>query len=248
MFDINTIPPIFIKEDDFGDICVEKIKHKFFLYKNDKSLIKEYKLHPTLGKTKVQLMGYNTKNLREYKELYSSYDLAYGDVLLTGLGFGMLATWISSKPEVKSVTVLECSQGTIDHFLQNNNLPKNMEIKLANANEYKTNKHFDCILLDHVPEYTWKSNYDFYLNIARNIPNHNIFWFWPLEHWYICDYYGFKINDFYTNPPKLDNIDLYDKWQSFRDDLEIKTIPVLNKEKITEYIYTYFNYIAAIKY
>ena len=252
MFNKDTIPPIFIEEGDFDDVFIQKIKHKFFLYKNDinlidktnKELTNEKLVEKILKSTKIQLMGYNTKNLREYKELYSSYDLAYGDVLLTGLGFGMLATWIASKPGVTSVTVLEYSQGTIDHFLKNNELPKNMTIKQKDANKYKSKKHFDCILLDHVPEYTWKSNYDYYLNIAKNIPNHNIFWFWPLEHWYICDYYGFKINDFYTNPPVLSNIDLYEKWENFRNDLNIDTIPVLSKEKVTEYLYTYFNYIA----
>ena len=89
-------------------------------------------------------------NFKEPADLfYSQYDLAYGNVLLTGLGFGIMATALAQKEEVSSVTVLEISADVIDAFVKNNpNNPK-INIILANASEYETDVTYDCLLPDH---------------------------------------------------------------------------------------------------
>ena len=39
------------------------------------------------------------------KQFYSHYNLAYGHVVCTGLGFGTREKWLSTKPEVTKITV-----------------------------------------------------------------------------------------------------------------------------------------------
>ena len=90
-FDIKTVPLVIIKNGTSNNVVISnppKEPHMFYLHQNNK-----------------QLMVLNTKTNREIKELYSSYDLAYGDVLVSGLGFGILPLWLASKPEVKLVDI-----------------------------------------------------------------------------------------------------------------------------------------------
>lgn len=227
MFDKSTIPKITIKSAKSGEFEITQKGQSFYLLNND-----------------AQLMQFNLKTLREYKEQYACYDLAYGDVLITGLGFGMLATWLAAKPEVTSVTVLEFSQEVIDLFASSNPATDKITIELGDAKTYATNNKFDCIFLDHFPDHSDKPIYEEVLSISKNIPNHNVLWFWSLEQWYLKNYYGFDYILFVTNPPDLEPLDLYKQWQRFKSDISVSTIPKLDAVKVKEYIYTYTNYIA----
>lgn len=227
MFDKNTIPKVTVTPAKNGEFSITQEGNVFRLLKND-----------------AQLMQLNIKSLREYKEQYACYDLAYGDVLITGLGFGMLATWLAAKPEVTSVKVIEFSQEVIDLFTSSNPVADKITIELGNAKTYTTNDKFDCIFLDHFPDHSDQPIYEEVLAISKNIPNHDVLWFWSLEKWYLENYYNFNYIVFLTNPPDLEPLDLYEQWQRFRSDISVLTIPKLDAVKVKEYIYTYINYIA----
>ena len=228
-FDKNTVPEFNITSGTSSDVTISnplEEPNMFYLYKNDK-----------------QLMSRDTKSDREIKELYSSYDLAYGDVLISGLGFGILPLWVAYKPEVKSVKVIEFSQGVIDLFLRFNKLPENMTIELGDISTLKSNNRYDCILLDHfqdlLPEAQWDSRFADLKNISKNIPNHNLIWGWCLE-------YMFLIKNFRKTfqQPLINSIELYSKWLEFvNKDIDVVTFPFLSQDKLVEYIYTYFDVI-----
>jgi hypothetical protein len=229
MFDKNTIPQTTVTPAKIGDFSITQEGNVFYLHKNE-----------------AQLMQLNVKTLREYKEQYACYDLAYGDVLITGLGFGMLATWLASKPEVTSVKVIEFSQEVIDLFTSSNPVPEKITIELGDAKAYATNNKFDCIFLDHFPDHSGKPIYEEVLAISKNIPNHSVLWFWSLEQWYLEDYYELNRAVFLTNPPDLEPLNLYEQWQRFRSDVSVLTIPILDAAKVKEYVYTYINYIVIL--
>lgn len=162
MFDIKSVPKIVIREGVSGNVEIKKLDSLYTLYVDGE-----------------EFMGADTKTSEQIRQFYSSYDLAKGDVLLTGLGFGILPLWVASKPGVTSATVIEKSKGVVDLFLANNQLPSNMTIEVCDAYEYKSSRHFDCILLDHyeinmlTPEQATV--------IAGNIPNHDLMWPWAIE-------------------------------------------------------------------
>lgn len=189
----------------------------------------------------VQFMQLITKTNREIKELYSSFDLAYGDVLITGLGFGILALWVANKPEVTSVTVIENSQDVIDLFLAHNKLPEKVTIILSDADNYTTDKHYDCLLLDHFKDRDERPfTYARIQNVAKNIP-HNLFWFWSIEQRYCVRVYDLRLIDLYLEPVDLSNYDFGRKWQAWIGVLEIPTIPNVASDKIKEYVELYTN-------
>ena len=229
MFDKNTIPEVTVTPAKIGDFSITKEGNEFFLRKNE-----------------AQLMQLNVKSLREYKEQYACYDLAYGDVLITGLGFGMLATWLATKPEVTSIKVIEFHQEVIDLFTSTNTVDDKITIELGDAKNYATNDKFDCVFLDHFPDHSSEPIYQEVLTISKNIPNHNVLWFWSLEKWYLQDYYGFSFLLFLSNPPDLEPLNLYEQWQRFRSDVSVLSIPMLDAAKLKEYLYTYINYIAIL--
>lgn len=196
MFDIKSVPKIVIREGISGDVEIKKRDSLYTLYVDGE-----------------EFMGADTKTSEQIRQFYSSYDLAKGDLLLTGLGFGILPLWVASKPSVTSVTVIEKSQGVVDLFLAHNQLPNNMTIEICDAYEYKSSRHFDCILLDH-----YESNFpapEQFKAIANNIPNHDLIWPWSVE-------------------LVIENIG----WQSVLEVYPIK-FPSISEEKIQEYVDTY---------
>ncbi len=189
-------------------------------------------------------MTYDQYTNIQVKDLYALYDLAYGDVLITGFGFGTLACWLASKPEVKSVTVLEISKSIYDIFLMSNKLPDKVKVIITDASTYKTDKHFDCLLLDHY-EFTL-SNWMFrdLKTITNNIPNHNLVWAWSLDTKYIEKYFGYTPYQLSGNLLYLQYIDFYEKYNDFKNNfLMIPTLPNFTKEKFNEYIMVHFDRI-----
>jgi len=222
--DVKTIPPVVIKEGKYGDVEINKVG---FVY--------------MLKHSGIEWNQYNEKNMREYNEQWSGYDLAYGDVLISGFGFGQFATWVASKPEVTSVTCLEISQNIIDAFLANNTMPDNFEVIIGDINQYKSDKHYDCIILDHIsngpqPE----SFYQDLSAVTKNVPNHNVFWFWSLELHYIKDFYDITPWQMYIEPIDFTPYDFYSNWNKFRDTLNVSGLPVLDKLILSEYIDSFF--------
>jgi hypothetical protein len=226
LFDLKTVPDIVIKEISYNGIEVIK----------DKDRPKTYQLF-NKGKRWMILDQFTN---REIKEFYSSYDMAYGDVLITGFGFGFLATWVALKPDVKSVTIIESEQGVIDVFLMNNSLPKKITLVVADASTYKTDKQFDCILLDHYEENTHEEVFTDMRKIAANIPNHNLIWAWSLEVRLAVLVYNLgqkepiasSLNNYYN---------FHEKYDFFKNEIvKVGTLPNLPQAKINDYVYTYF--------
>ena len=224
IFKHNLLPDFVIKEGRSNNVSIVDDNGTWRLYGNN-----------------VQFMQLVTKSNREIKELYSSFDLAYGDVFITGLGFGIIALWVANKPEVTSVTVVENSQDVIDLFLASNQLPDNMQIILADADNYTTEKHYNCLLLDHFKDREERPfTYVRVQNIAKNIP-HDLFWFWSIEQRYAARICDFTIADLYFNPVDFGDYDFGRKWQAWIEVLEIPTVPVVASNKIKEYVEFYTN-------
>lgn len=223
MIDLSTIPPINIGLGKFGDIEITKDKHIYLLKHSG-----------------TEWHVYNTKNKREYCEQWSAYDLAYGDVLLSGFGFGQVATWIASKPKVSSVTVLEISQDVVDAFLSCNKMSEKIKIIIHDADTFTTSKKYDCVFFDHVSN--GPKIDEFYKNLCilgKNI-SHDVFWFWSLEHYYLRKYYDIKHWQLYENPVDFKLFDFSTNWQQLINDFDMPTIPNLGKEKIDSYINAFF--------
>lgn len=72
----------------------------------------------------------------------------YGDILVAGLGMGMVLMEIVDKPDVRSVTVIEKNQDVID--LVQPQLPLSGKVRIINADIYNfsTPKMFDYIYFD----------------------------------------------------------------------------------------------------
>lgn len=73
---------------------------------------------------------------------------AHGDVLIGGLGIGMILLAIQDKPEVNSITVLEKYREVIE--LVGNQLPINNKIQIVEADvfDYIAESQYDTIYID----------------------------------------------------------------------------------------------------
>ena len=225
MFDLKTVPQVVIEKISYNDIDIIQDSHR----------PKTYRLL-NRGNQWMMLDMYTNK---EIKELYSSYDMAYGDVLISGFGFGVLACWLASKPEVTSVTVLEMSKDVYDIFLMNNRLPDKINIIIADACEYKTDKHFDCLFLDHYEKNSTDWVFRNVRKIAKNLPNHDILWFWSLEEKYAEVMFDIPKDELIKTVLWHNYVDFYVKYNEFKNILDIKTLPELSRDKFNDYIYTY---------
>lgn len=75
---------------------------------------------------------------------------AHGDVLIGGLGIGLIIMAIQDHEQVRSITVLEKNQDVID--LVANQLPLNKKVKIVLADVFtwkpERGKKYDCIYMD----------------------------------------------------------------------------------------------------
>jgi hypothetical protein len=231
MFNLDTVPKIVIEECSYNNVDI-------IISKNPEDGPKKYILFTDGIKWNI-LDQYNNK---EAKEQYSMYDMAYGDVLLTGFGFGLLAEWIASKPEVTSVTVLEISKDIYDLYLKNNTPSKKIKVIITDASTYKTNDHYDCIFLDHYENQLNSWMFKNMKQIVENIPNHDIFWFWSLELKFLEELGVANDQQLSSGFLWNNSVDFSFAYARFKQEvLTIKTLPDLTKEKINEYVYTYFD-------
>lgn len=121
------------------------------------------------------------------EQLFSSYDLAHGKVLLTGFGFGILADWIASKENVTEIHVIEKNADVIECFLKNNIMPDKVKIIIADASQYTSNEVYDCIFIDHYEVLPRQKIAEEVVKVSKNIPNHSIIWGWKMEFIYDTD-------------------------------------------------------------
>lgn len=112
-------------------------------------------------------------------QVYSHYELAYGDVICTGLGFGIREQWIASKPEVTKVTVIENSKSVIDyHKSIGTQWNEKIEIIEADANFYRGTCNF--LAIDHYENIPPALIVETVKRVSSNI-SCDIMWFWQLE-------------------------------------------------------------------
>jgi hypothetical protein len=227
-YNINTVPFFTIKEKSSGPIDIIDHGTHFALYNNGDVW-----------------MSYIKGGDTEIRQMYSSYDLAYGDVLISGLGFGILALWLCNKPEVKSVTVVEISEDVIKLFKESNECPKKLNIINDSMITYNTDKQYDVLLLDHYERqsFAWRIKD---INRICNRINHKDFWAWSLEKIYLfIMYQEFQMGrgiDFHKLLSSHNN-DWSSNWCTFIDKhfperTNLKNIP---NDKINEYMYNFFN-------
>lgn len=200
MFDVKSIPRIVIREGAL----------------NDTQIVKNGAIYRLLTDGK-QWMGANTNFTDELRQLYSSYDLAEGDVLLSGFGFGILPQWVAQKPEVTSLTVVEINENVVNLFLRFNNLDPKIKVVISDMTQYKDDIDYDWVILDHYEDDRLPTK-DKLTQITNNLKCKNL-WFWPLE---------FLL----TN---------YDSWQKFREEYSTK-IPNLPKNQVLNYMETVFRH------
>lgn len=161
------------------------------------------------------------------KELYSSYELSYGNVLLSGLGFGILPVWLSSKSNIKSITVVEKNKSVIDLFnINNTNYSSKIKIVNEDMNIFKTNKKFDCIFLDHYENESFEIQIKNMQQVYKNIPNHDVFYAWRMEQ----IYFFITLNGVTNNLIFKKN-----KWKDFKNFLQIQTIPDLTDQQVKDF-------------
>lgn len=136
----------------------------------------------------IPWMGTDIEFVHAKDTLYSQYDQAYGDVLITGLGFGILAKALSEKDEVSSVTVLELHDDVIEAFLAHNTLNNKVRIVQADASNYESDIKYDCLLPDHyeLQSFNWKVSD---MNSLANRISHDVFWPWSIEEMFLDQTY-----------------------------------------------------------
>lgn len=168
---------------------------------------------------------HNPKNHASTKEMYGSYELAYGDVLISGLGFGVLPTWLLSKNEINSITIIEKNREVIDIFNQFNRFPSKVKIIESDMNSFKTTRRFNCILLDHYEKESDDKQIQSMSMIYKNIPNHDVFYAWRIEYLYLNKMFN---GDFFS---LIEN----NLWKEFKNIIGIPTVPDLSDYQVKNF-------------
>lgn len=181
--------------------------------------------------------------------LYSQYDLAYGRVLLTGLGFGILAKALSEKPEVTSVTVIELNQDVIDAFLLHNTLNSKVTIVLGDASTFSSDIKYDCVLPDHYETQGFDWRIKDMNSLAKRI-RHDVYWPWSIEELFLYKVYP---QSEYKHLSQTDNkftelegnrVEVPQKWRLFISEYfpNIPSLSEIEDEKLLAYIEKYAQY------
>jgi hypothetical protein len=168
------IPSINLYEDD--SLKIYQDKHFF---KNVGRVVQYYGLQAKFNNKWNNFMTYREDH-KEAFEVYSFYDLAYGNVIITGLGFGVAENWISRKSNVNSLKVLELSESLIEYHKKNTTFNHKVELIQGDANLYEDT--CDVLLLDHyeLPRESVFAKIDEFMGISERISCKTV-WAWRLE-------------------------------------------------------------------
>ena len=139
--------------EDYGIPIPEFLKEynyvipKFCVYKDD-----HINIYLEYGDFKLYLksylaMGYKI-NHTTAAMFIPHYEMAYGHVISTGLGLGVLATWLAVKPEVTKITIIENDLHLINYFKTYGDLPDKVELIHGDGETY-TGK-CDVLFPDHM--------------------------------------------------------------------------------------------------
>jgi spermidine synthase len=75
---------------------------------------------------------------------------AFGDVLVVGYGFGIVAKFLEKNPKVKSITIVEKYKEVIDKIKKREKIYGNLII--GDFYKLPTNKKYDCVIGDIWPD------------------------------------------------------------------------------------------------
>lgn len=214
----NYIPPI-LKEGKWGNVEIKKNGNLYILLVSGE-----------------QWLIYREDSHDTAYEVFSHYDLAYGHVICTGMGFGIRENWLVNNPKVTKITVVERSQDLINYHYEINSpfitSPK-VEIVCSDVNDYKGK--CDVLLLDHYELESWEDILHNVYQCQQNIEC-DLMWFWPIE----------KV---ITNYRKLytDNIspfNLLTKYQTYnliKQSYDLHKLPELDEQTLNLYVMMYFS-------
>jgi len=185
----------------------------------------------------------NTGNRHTIYVQFSSYDLAYGHVITSGLGFGLIQNLILNKPNVKSLTVYEISKDVIElnRELYGDEFLDKMTI-INDSIDNAKNINCDCLILDHYdpivgveifPEDASKNRQDlFHKRILKYIkeislknPKAKLVWFWDIENMIMA----------WQNTKKYPNHTVEIWYKEWCEETGILNLPKLHKEKLSLY-------------
>ncbi|NNH78919.1 hypothetical protein HLH17_14950 [Acinetobacter sp. ANC 5380] len=115
-----------------------------------------------------------------------AYENATGNVLIAGLGMGMILDAILSKPDVKSVLVVEFDQHIVDHIGAYYKDDSRVEIIQGSIFDYQLtdNEHYDYIWFD-IWTFLSQDNCEEFITLYEKFEDHcDWMSFWGLEYFY----------------------------------------------------------------
>jgi len=116
-----------IPEGSSGDFRIEKIKTDHYCGSDE-----PLDTYTVLFNPHHNIMQDTTREYREHEEFL---DDAYGDILVAGLGLGMIHQSLIDNPNVNSVTIIEKYQEVIDLVWEH--CPKDENFRLVHADIYE---------------------------------------------------------------------------------------------------------------
>ena len=119
---------------------------------------------------------------------------AKGDVLIGGLGMGMILLALQDKSEVTSITVVEISQELVDFILPNLPLNDKVKIVVSDIHDFIPDKKYDLVYCD-----IWNdisgNNYDEMNDLTHKFREHKAVAHWRFDRTEEMhmedDYYGY---------------------------------------------------------
>lgn len=170
----------------------------------------------------IKWMNFNSTTKQEALELKAHYDLAYGNVIVTGLGIGIREQLLLSKTEVKSVTVLEKSTDLVNFHRKNSKWYNNPKLTVVNTSADKYKGECDVLLLDHYEQ----QNFVAILNDVKQITSQiktNVAWFWPFEVYILTHYW------------KYNKTSLLDSYETIKGMFNLQNFPKLTETQLINY-------------
>lgn len=167
------------------------------------------------------VMTLHSKTANEFFQLYSSYDLAHGDCILSGLGLGLLISMLKTKPNVTSITVYEKHQDVINLNRELNLIDDSITIVNDDIHNL-IGSNCDCLLLDHFHSRSGdETDLDSYHNDNKFIFGNNN----AKTVWYCT------IEDKFA----LNTSDLLSSYNTWKANSNIESLPILSEEKLLRY-------------
>lgn len=176
-----------------------------------------------------QWTAYDPNKPTDLKNLLPSFNMAHGDCVLSGFGFGFLPNMLAKKPSVKSIKVYEINSEVIELNREIQNIDPRIEIINDSIHNYEGHTA-DCVLLDH---YEFMPDH-LVIEEVRSIAKkntQNIVWWWNAEKHImnaIITKYHKRTN---LNPDKM-----YKYYLEWREEANIPNLPLYNQETLITYL------------